>query len=310
MIDMDLQLTADGVPIVLHNDTVDRTTNGTGSVEDMTFAQVHALDAAYWFSADCWACHDKPTDAYIYRGIRTGDKPAPQGYSADDFAVPSLREVFERYPDKLMDMEIKDDGGHVLELAQKVAALIHEFHREDSTVVASFGQPGMDEFRSLAPTVATSATLNEMIDFVVHGNAPAFPLIMDVPPDYLGVTVLTPEFVQKAHAHGYAVWVWPNSRSRENADYYSTLVDMGVDGINAAAPRELMEMLDARGVAWQPPPTTTASTTSLPAPSTSVSVSNTTPEPVQPSGPKARPASASHVSPVAAAVVAQPAYTG
>lgn len=302
MLDFDLQLTGDGVPIVLHNTTVDRTTNGTGDVNDMTFAQVHALDAAYWFTPDCWACTGQPVDDYVYRGIRTGDKAPPAGYTADDFAIPSLREAFQRFPGAYMDIEIKDDGDNVDELALKLAALIHEFHREDRTVVASFGQSGMDTFRAAAPTVATSATLNEMTEFFLHNTIPAHVQIVDVPPTYTvggtTITIVTPEFVKRAHDAGLAVWVWPNSRSRETAEYYGELVDMGVDGINAAAPHVLMQVLRDRGVAWTPPPDgQPESPTTLPPTGPTSTTSPGAPAPTPD-------------APAASAVSATPSYTG
>ncbi|HET8929403.1 MAG TPA: glycerophosphodiester phosphodiesterase family protein, partial [Acidimicrobiales bacterium] len=60
ILDMDVQLSADDVPVVIHDDTVDRTTSGTGEVHSMTAAQIGDLDAAYWNTADCATCHDRP----------------------------------------------------------------------------------------------------------------------------------------------------------------------------------------------------------------------------------------------------------
>jgi glycerophosphoryl diester phosphodiesterase len=51
-VETDIQLTSDGVPVLIHDDTVDRTTDGTGPVADLTFAQLRALDAGSWFSRD------------------------------------------------------------------------------------------------------------------------------------------------------------------------------------------------------------------------------------------------------------------
>ena len=51
-VETDLQLTADGVPVLIHDETVDRTTNGTGAVADLTFAQLRALDAGSWYSPE------------------------------------------------------------------------------------------------------------------------------------------------------------------------------------------------------------------------------------------------------------------
>lgn len=290
MLDMDLQLSKDGVPVVMHNDTVDRTTNGTGAVTDLTFAQLHALDAAYWFTETCWACSGRPVEDYVYRGVRTGAKPPPLGATADDFGVPSLEEVFQRFPDAYFDIEIKDDGAEVPELAQKTADLIHRYHLSDRVVVASFGQPGMDVFRAAAPDVATSATLDEAKAFFLQGTVPTNAQVLDIPPFYnlngTKITVVSPEFVAKAHAAGLAVWVWMDSNDEQNADFYGSLLDMGVDGINASRPSVLMNLLRSRGVAWNP------NAVVPPAPTT------TAPGPAGP------------IAPPAAPVVTTPTYTG
>lgn len=295
MLDMDLQITSDGVPVVMHNDTVDRTTNGTGAVSDMTFAQVHALDAAYWFTADCWACSGRPDSDYLYRGIRTGDKPPPPGYTADDFGVPSLEAVFQRFPDAYFDIEIKDDGAQVPELAHKTADLIHQYGMSKHVVIASFGQPGMDVFRAAAPDVATSATLDEVQAFFLQGTVPTDAQVLDVPPFYdlngTTITIVSPAFVEKAHKAGLAVWVWMDSGDEQNADFYGKLLDMGVDGLNASRPSVMMALLRQRGVAWDPNAPVVGPTTSVPS-----TTAPGAPPPAQ--------------APPAAAVGASPTYTG
>lgn len=305
ILDMDVQLSADGIPVLMHDNTVDRTTNGTGPVNSLTAAQLGALDAAYWFSAACATCHDRPVDEYLYRGVRTGDVPPPPGFSADDFGVPTLQQVFERFPDAWFDIEIKDDAADVVDLAHAVADLIHSHGLSDRVVVASFGGPGIDAFRTAAPDVTTSATLDEVQSFFLSNTVPTNAQILDVPPTYkLGETVIdvvTPAFVERAHAAGLAVWVWMDSKSQQNAEFYTKLLDMGVDGLNVSRPSVLMQVLATRGDAWDPlaAPPTTPSTTAVPG--TSGPTSTT---------PATDTLSARGTSPVAQPISAAPAYTG
>lgn len=256
VLDMDVQLSADDVPIVMHDDTVDRTTNGTGPVHSMTADQLGALNAAYWFTDDCAACHDRPESAYRYRGVRSGEVPPPSGYSPDDFGVPTLEQVFKRFGDAYFSIEIKDDAADVTLLAQKTAELIHRFGLTHRTVVSSFGGPGMPAFRKAAPDVATSATLDEVQDFFLSNIVPADAQVLDVPPfyDLNGVTipVVTPDFVARAHAAGMAVWVWMDSKAQQHTDFYRKLLAMDVDGLNVSRPAALMGLLDERGDAWDP----------------------------------------------------------
>lgn len=289
ILDTDMQLTKDGVPVIIHNDTVDRTTNGTGPVADLTYAQVHALDAGYWYTNDCWACTGRPEADYVWRGVRTGQKPPPAGYTADDFAVSSYRELFQRYPEMIIDIEIKGSYPAQIPAARALADLIHEFGRAAKTVVTSFDDQLLDAFKQMAPDVATSAGRQGVTDFFTGRKPLPGQQILDVPPFYdLGGTrieVVTKQFVDDAHANGMAVWVWMDSGDEENATFYGHLIDLGVDGILAARPSVLMGVVRARGIGWDgvdpPLPSTTTSTSTTAIPSTT-SPSKTSPTTTSP----------------------------
>ena len=75
-VETDVQLTADGFPVLLHDPTVDRTTDGTGAVADLTLAQVQALDAGSWFGAE-FAGHPHPAARRVPRPARR--HPAQEG---------------------------------------------------------------------------------------------------------------------------------------------------------------------------------------------------------------------------------------
>jgi glycerophosphoryl diester phosphodiesterase len=272
IIDVDLQESKDGVPILMHNDTVDSSTNGTGNVADMTAAQLSALDAAYWWVPDCGFCHGKPANDYIYRGVRTGAKTPPAGATADDFAVPTLRQVFERFPDAIIDIELKPET----QTATSVASLIHEFHRENRTIVASFSDAQIAEFKQLAPTVATSPGQTAVTNFFLGKPMPPGFQVVQIPYRYelsgQQVTVLTPDFIKRAHAAGLAVWVWDQGcTSGPGTACYEELAKIGPDGILASRPTDLLAVLNRLGLLWDgvyhPPATTPATTAPSTAPS-------------------------------------------
>jgi hypothetical protein len=58
--------------------------------------------------------------------------------------------------------------------------------------------------------------------------------------------VLTPDLVRRAHDDGLVLWIWPNERDWEDADGYGRLLDLGVDGINAADPSTAVDVVRAR----------------------------------------------------------------
>ncbi|MCY3860790.1 MAG: glycerophosphodiester phosphodiesterase family protein [bacterium] len=255
VLEMDLQMTADRVLVVHHDDTVDRTTNATGRVRDMTYEELQALDNAYWWSEE-WPSHDLAPDAYPYRGIRSGDVAPPEGYGPDDFRVETFRAVALAFPEHVLDVEIKtpagddgeDDIDFILEMAVVLAAEIEELDRTDSVVVVSFRDEALVGFRELAPEVVTSPGQDALPTWA-FASVPLHPndLILQVPPTFSGLDVLTPDLLGKAADEGLAVWVWPNEDWQEDPDYYAELIDLPVDGVIAGRPAEAVERFRADG---------------------------------------------------------------
>jgi len=256
VLELDVMLTADRVLVVQHDDTVDRTTEASGPVRERTFAELRALDNAYWFSGDTWSNHGLPDEAYVYRGMRSGAVPPPPGYSPDDFAVPSFREVAEAFPDHVLDVEVKvprDSSGAAdlawaIEGAEVLADEIAALGRTRSVIVVSFDVDVLAAFRRVAPDVPTSPGLATLVDWYV-GLPVEFArtdVVFQVPPVYAGVEVLTPDVVARAQAEGFAVWVWMDDTRQENAAFFAELLDRGVDGLLVARPSVALEVVAGR----------------------------------------------------------------
>jgi glycerophosphoryl diester phosphodiesterase len=250
VLDVDIQLSKDGIPVLIHSETLQSSTNGQGDVSAYTAAQLGQLDAAYQWIPNCGTCSGRPAADYPDRGIRTGEKPLPaDATSRDEFAVPTLRQVFEAFPDAYLDIELKPES----DAAIKVAALIHEFRREDRTIVASFDDKQIAQFQGLAPTVATSPGQTVSTNAFLGKPIPSGFNVLQLPYRYeFGgkmVTVITPALVQRAHAAGLAVWVWDQGDTPGKA-LYQTLVGLNVDGILASKPSDLLAVLAADGKEW------------------------------------------------------------
>ncbi len=236
MLDLNVQLSHDGVLVVHHDDSVEGATNGTGKVADLDYADIRALDDAYWFTADC-VCKDRPASDYLYRGMRTGERPPPAGYTADDFAVPTLRELIARYPDVPLNIEVKGTGEPAVAAARELISELTELGRLEATVISSFDDQVVDAVRAMAPSVEISPGLGAASGWVLSGTPlPAGERILQLPPRYEGVEVLTPDVVTRSHAAGYVIWVWPDDRSLENASGYASLLAEGMDGLNINFP--------------------------------------------------------------------------
>ncbi|WP_456274100.1 glycerophosphodiester phosphodiesterase [Bacillus sp. AK031] len=125
-IELDVQLTKDGEIVVIHDETVDRTTNGKGFIKDMTLKEVKKLDASYKFKK-------------ILQKVR----------------IPALRDVFEwmQKNDMICNVELKNSVIPYPQLEEKVLALIDEFGYQDRIVLSSFNHYSIVHCHRLNPEV-------------------------------------------------------------------------------------------------------------------------------------------------------------
>jgi glycerophosphoryl diester phosphodiesterase len=304
----DLRMTGDDVLIVHHDADVNATTDGTGLVADKTYAELYALDHGYKFTPYQWSCGNCPVEDYIYRGVRTGAVPPPAGFTPEDFTIPTARYLFETFPAHYLDLEIKDVWPASKPAADELIALIDEFDALDRTIIVSFDQPTMDYVNQQLPAANTSPGVAGMTTWFLD---PAARLpddeIVQVPPSFSGITVVTPEFVERAHDEGLAVWVWMDGSGQETYAFYTELIEMGVDGLLVSRPSVARQAVDDAGATWVPPtapPTTSTTTTSTTAPGSG------------PSDPDPGPATGTPLglvtptAPAAVAVPFRPSFTG
>lgn len=244
VLDVDLQLTADGVLVIQHDGDTGRTTEQDLVVAETTFAELHRLDNAYWFTDGC-TCTDRPDADYVLRGVRTGERPAPDGFVPDDFAIPAFRTLVDRYPDHVLNIEIKGEAPAAFATADALAALLTETGSLARSVVTSFDDAVVEYFHSIAPEVMMTPGLDMSTAFVLGGiTPPPWAPIMQVPPDYEGIDVFTADYVAAARAAGLVTWVWPNGVGEDVAGY-TALLELGADGINASDPAAGVEALRA-----------------------------------------------------------------
>lgn len=259
ILEIDVHATADGELVVLHDTTVDRTTNGEGRVDAMTLEEIQQLDAAHWFVPDCGTCHGQPAEAYTLRGYATGERELPDelgDVEPADFRIPTLREVLERFPDEWINIEIKRTFPDTTPYEQTMADLLEEFDRTDDVIVVSFHDLAMERFKLAAPDVHTAAATGQAGVFVASSMEvlPGLPnpryQALQVPLEFEGIEVVNEDFVADAQANGLAVHVW-TINDRPTMEW---LIDIGVDGIITDRPTLLEEILDERGVGYEAPP--------------------------------------------------------
>lgn len=253
VLEMDVYQTADNQLVILHDLDVDRTTNGTGNVGALTLAELKALDAAYWFVTDEGTPHDADPTAYEFRGIATGDKAPPAGYTADDFKIPTLEEALMAFPDQLINIELKPDLDGTGNYEQQIADLLVRYGRFTNVIAASFVDEAAANFKAVAPCIHTSVPLGQATDMVLasfgDGVMPAAPehVALQVPPDTSqvqqvpdGITVVTEDLVKDAHAVGLAVQVW----TINDCEQMLEMMGYGVDAIMTDRPLLLQSLLE------------------------------------------------------------------
>ncbi len=179
MLELDVGVTKDDQVVVMHDTSVDRTTNGTGLISEMTLREIQRLDAGYWFSADSGNhySHDQDPNAYRFRGLATDERRPPKGFKAADFRVPTLRSVLRAFPDTPINIEIKgrtkeEEASEYVYNAEVLARELARTKRND-LIVVSFQQPAVDRFHELAPRVGVAPGVTGVAGWVLDGTAPA-----------------------------------------------------------------------------------------------------------------------------------------
>lgn len=135
-IELDVHLTKDGELAVIHDETVDRTTNGTGYVRDMTMAELKNLDAGSWFSGEF--CQS---------------------------VIPTLAEVLSLLKDTdiLLNVEIKSDIIPYEGIEEKVLQALERYSYKNKAIISSFNHYSVKKVHDLDPEIETAILFMEVL---------------------------------------------------------------------------------------------------------------------------------------------------
>jgi len=218
-VETDIRVTRDGVVVVFHDETLERTTNGVGRVSDWDWEDLRHLDAGYRFS---------PDDAnYPRRG--TG------------VVISRLDDTFDRYPDVCFNIDLKAPGSE-----WAVAEVIARTAATDRVLVGSFNDRRIARLRRITKgSVATAAGPSASVAMyaasrlgrTIRRNVDAYQLPMKI----RGGAV-DRKLVDAVHESGAQLHVWTVNESEP----MSELLDLGVDGIVTDRPDILNDVLEAR----------------------------------------------------------------
>ncbi|MEW6358718.1 MAG: glycerophosphodiester phosphodiesterase family protein [Planctomycetota bacterium] len=209
-VEFDVRRTADGQIVLMHDGSVDRTTDGAGKVEDLTLDQIRALDAGTW------------------KGKRfAGER------------VPALRDALELLKGRAMPViEIKDEG-----IASEVVGQIMKMDMAANVTVICFNAETLRQVREFNARIRTSLLIGEKEAPPPNG---LIRLVRDAKANHpdLQWGLATRDCVEAFHAGGMPVWVWTvNER-----EAMRRIVVLGVDGITTDQPATLLDVINAGGI--------------------------------------------------------------
>jgi glycerophosphoryl diester phosphodiesterase len=229
VLEMDAHITQEGEIVLMHDEEVDRTTDGIGLIEEMTLDELKQLDAAYQWSND-------GGQTFPYRG---------QGIQ-----VPTLEDLFQKFPRLRYVIEIKLTQNPI---EQPLCDLIREHHMQEKVMVASFHDEAMQDFRETCPEVATSASRTEVRNFVLLGKvflsgfiAPKYQSIQPPydPKESMNIPIMTERFIREAHSKNIKVEPW----TVDDPELMRQYIEWGVDGIMTDRPDLMIEVLKQMGL--------------------------------------------------------------
>lgn len=241
VLEFDVALTKDNQLVTIHDLSLDRTTNGTGLVRDHTYEEIKALDAGYGLEDE----NGQP--------IR---EVSGNPYIEEGAYIPHLEEIFTKYGDYKMVIELKDSGEDGKKSAKVFWDLVQKYDMEDNLVVACFDKETLKELRALSDDkLISSASEGEMYPFYafyllglpVFNNFVSFEML-HIPVSYnikgVNLNLLTDSLLSDAHKRNMAVYYW----TINDEDEMHKLIKMGVDGIMTDRPELLIQVLKEEGL--------------------------------------------------------------
>ena len=222
ILELDIRSTSDSMLVLLHDETVDRTTNGKGKISELTLKEAKKLNAGYR-----WTENDSLS--FPFRAL--------------NIKIPTFDEFLTNFKDYKLNIEIKQ---HDKFIAKKLCDYLKENQIEDNVVIGSFNDEVLDEFRYHCPDVATSPGRDEIrtfygfsylyLDKFYSPKSDIYQL-----PEFFGTThVLTKRFVNGIKQKNIPIFVW----TVNDPDEMQRFIDLGVKGIITDYPDRLSKILN------------------------------------------------------------------
>ena len=206
-VEFDVHLTADHQLVVIHDETIDRTSTGTGFIKDMTLAELEKYDYGRWFG-----------EQFI------GQK------------IPTLKEVLTIFAETqhVLNIEIKSDIFEYDDIEQLIAQEIVSFGMHDRVIISSFNHESIERFHEVQPTIQTAALFASLVTNIEH-------YVKTMPSDALHIWYFhaNRKIIQDALANGATIRVF----TVNDVQIAKQLQSLGVDAIFTDDPLTMLEKL-------------------------------------------------------------------
>ncbi len=220
MVEMDLRLTKDGIPVIFHDETIDRMTNGKGPVSSHTLKELKTKDVGYHFDPD-----GKKLFPYRGKGVR----------------IPTLEEVLEHFPETPLCLEIKGSDDRV---AKKIVDVIKKSQHPGPLYTGSFSSKVSRAVRRLAPPSVKGLLFQEEIVGLYLafrtglGFFPAPARYASLPREKRGIRLDDERWIRFLHKKGVTVFYWTVNEPAEMEE----LLRRGADGLISDHPERLNQV--------------------------------------------------------------------
>jgi glycerophosphoryl diester phosphodiesterase len=214
-VELDLRMTKDNVPVVLHDQDLDRTTNGNGDIQNFTLNEIKQLDAGNWFDEK-------------FKGEK----------------IPKLEEVFQKLKDTVkIIIEFKGGLGEYPGIEVKTLELIKEYNLEKKVILKSFDPNQLEKLRELngnIPLLYVYAARIPWLGMVIDTGI-SFISVFNLDVEYLQPhkILLSKSFTKEAQDASYKIIAW----GVNDEDDISEMIDYGVDGIETDYPDKVLKAL-------------------------------------------------------------------
>lgn len=207
-IELDVQLTKDGEVVVIHDETVNRTTNGIGWVKDFTLEEITSLNNGSWFSS-----------------------------KYQDQRLPSLRQVLDLLKNSRLELNIELKNSYIPypRLEEKVIELVEDFGMEDRVILSTFNLESVHRLQQLRPHYQIAALYN------MHVDSPwKYGELLGLKGIHPHHSFVTEELVRECKKRNIAVRPYTVDDEAE----MKRLLKLGVDAIITNVPPTLLRLRD------------------------------------------------------------------